>query len=280
MARFSFLFPSPQRMAQEITAATALGVFLGVIGPFGSFYGGGVELRIAYWTLNIWTGYAIMSVTARLSVRVADEVDVPSWFSLGVGVALGAIPLTLVIHVMSFFIWPPARRAPDPIPNLYVQCLALAEPFTFAYALLLGGGVIPKSTRAGRGAKARRTEASGAEDGAAPVDDVAAGAQAAPFLSRLPGRLGQDLLCLTMEDHYVRAHTALGSDLVLIPLKQALTELADLEGLKVHRSAWVARSAVQETVQRDRSVALRLKNGLLVPVSRTSVARLKEAGWL
>jgi DNA-binding LytR/AlgR family response regulator len=100
------------------------------------------------------------------------------------------------------------------------------------------------------------------------------------FLDRLPGRLGRELLCLQMEDHYVRAHTPRGSDLVLISLKEALGDLQHVDGLQVHRSWWVRRSAVQGVTSKGRGVTLRLVNGLEVPVSRSSVAKLRGAGWL
>jgi DNA-binding LytR/AlgR family response regulator len=96
----------------------------------------------------------------------------------------------------------------------------------------------------------------------------------------LPPRLGHDLLCLQMEDHYVRAHTARGSDLILTPLKDAIAELGATDGLQVHRSWWVARAAVAEPVTSGRNLSLRLSNGLEVPVSRASVAKLRAAGWL
>ena len=46
-------------------------------------------------------------------------------------------------------------------------------------------------------------------------------------------RLAPNLLCLQVEDHYVRAHTASGSDLMLIALKDAIAELEGVEGLQV-----------------------------------------------
>ena len=48
----------------------------------------------------------------------------------------------------------------------------------------------------------------GGEDRAA--SDRRRGQPGGRFLDRLPPRLGRDLLCLQMEDHYVRAHTARG----------------------------------------------------------------------
>ena len=83
-----------------------------------------------------------------------------------------------------------------------------------------------------------------------------------------------------MEDHYIRLHTVGGSVLVLMPLSQAMKELGDLDGLKVHRSWWVARHAVTGVVEDGRNLRLRLKGGLEAPVSRTNVVRLRQAGWL
>jgi DNA-binding LytR/AlgR family response regulator len=82
-----------------------------------------------------------------------------------------------------------------------------------------------------------------------------------------------------MEDHYVRAHTDRGSELVLLPLKAALAEL-EVEGLQVHRSWWVARGAVTGAIQDGRNLRLQLLNGLEAPVSRASIATLRQAGWL
>ena len=82
-----------------------------------------------------------------------------------------------------------------------------------------------------------------------------------------------------MEDHYVRAHTMLGSDLVLLRLRDALGELDGIEGAQVHRSWWVARDAV-ESVERDgRSVRLVLPRGIAAPVARSRMAELTKAGW-
>jgi DNA-binding LytR/AlgR family response regulator len=83
-----------------------------------------------------------------------------------------------------------------------------------------------------------------------------------------------------MEDHYVRAHTRLGSALILIPLRQAVEELGGLPGLRIHRSWWVARHAVVGSMQDGRNVRLRLANGLFAPVSRGSVAAARAFGLL
>jgi hypothetical protein len=98
-----------------------------------------------------------------------------------------------------------------------------------------------------------------------------------------PGLLGASpaqVLCLQMEDHYVRVHTAAGSRLVLATLSQAVEALGRTRGLRVHRSWWVAEQAVAGAVADGRNLRLVLVNGLNAPVARSSVAAVREAGWL
>ncbi len=268
MDPYPSLFGTPREWAIDLALMTALGVFLGVIGPFGSFYGGGLELRIGYWVVNMWIGFIVVSTVVRLSIRAARRLDLPIWFAVGMGVAVGALPLALILGAFSARFWPPNHGRMTALLPMYAQTLAMSEPFSFAYYFL--------AVRGWRGAVEReRLAASGQTSETAPKPGAAAG-----FLDRLPPRLGRDLLCLQMEDHYVRAHTARGSDLILTPLKEAIAELGETDGLQVHRSWWVARAAVAGPVTRGRNLALRLSNGLEVPVSRASVARLRAAGWL
>ena len=97
---------------------------------------------------------------------------------------------------------------------------------------------------------------------------------------RLPPALGREILCLQMEDHYVRVHTPRGSTLVLMSLSQAMAGLQDVEGTRTHRSWWVARSAVEGVLEDGRNLRLRLTGGLEAPVSRARVGELRAQGWL
>jgi hypothetical protein len=268
MSETPSVFGTPREWAIDLAVMTAIGVFLGVIGPFGSFYGGPVELRIAYWVANMWIGFIALSTFVRLSARAAIRLDLPIWFVIAVGVAVGALPLAIALGFFSAWFWPPNHGRLTPLFTQYAQTLAMSEPLSFGYYFLVDRGW--------RGAAKRGWNA--APDPAPALRPAAAGGGG--FLDRLPPRLGHDLLCLQMEDHYVRAHTARGSDLILTPLKDAIAELGATDGLQVHRSWWVARAAVAEPVTSGRNLSLRLSNGLEVPVSRASVAKLRAAGWL
>ncbi|MGH7028744.1 LytTR family DNA-binding domain-containing protein, partial [Brevundimonas sp.] len=115
-----------------------------------------------------------------------------------------------------------------------------------------------------------------------PVETHAAAPGAAParFLDRLPPRLrGARLIAVQAEDHYLRLHTDAGSDLILMRLSDALTELEGLEGAQTHRSWWVARDAVASVARGDGRAALTLDGGSVAPVSRRYARALREAGW-
>ena len=266
MSESPSLFGTPREWASDLAIATAIGVFLGMIGPFGSFNGGPAELRIAYWVANMWIGFIVLSTVVRSSIRVGARLDLPVWFTLTVGVAIGALPLGLLVSWFSSWFWPGNHGRVSPLLIQYGQTLVISLPCAFGYYFL--------ADRSWRSAVDPAPQPRAAPS--APTNGEAGGG----FLDRLPPRLGRELLCLQMEDHYVRAHTAKGSDLILTPLKDAIAELGDTDGLQVHRSWWVARRAVAVPVAKGRSYALKLTNGLDVPVSRASVAKLRAAGWL
>lgn len=104
--------------------------------------------------------------------------------------------------------------------------------------------------------------------------------EAAPtpvLLRRLPSQARGQILCLNMEDHYVRVHTARATLLVLMRFSDAVGELEGLPGLRVHRSWWVAEQAIVDVERSARSTKVRLTNGQLVPVSQPYVQSLLQA---
>ena len=102
----------------------------------------------------------------------------------------------------------------------------------------------------------------------------------AKFLERLPAKLkGAELYAVEAEDHYLRLHTSLGQDLILMRLSDAISELEGLEGAQTHRSWWVAKDAVQDVERADGRATLTLKDGAEVPVSRGFARELRAAGW-
>ena len=96
------------------------------------------------------------------------------------------------------------------------------------------------------------------------------------FLTNLPIQKRGELFCLEAQDHYVRVHTDKGQHLVLMRLKDAVAMLEDAQGFQVHRSWWIAKSAVTETMRDGRKISFLLKSGIVVPVSRKWQSTAKD----
>lgn len=241
--------------AIELTACLATGALLGATGPFGSFLNDVLIIRIAYWVIVFLACGVALGLTIRTLAPRARKAGVPIWAWAPVLVLTIALPLAGFTRLVAIAFWPAIRDKVGAV-DWYGQTVLVCLIYLALHAAvrrwverptLPGGNPEPREPR---------------------------------ILSHLPPRLGSDLLCLSMEDHYVRLHTTHGSVLVLMALSQALQELGDMDGLQVHRSWWVARHAVTEVIEDGRKLRLRLVGGIEAPVSRASVARLRQAGWL
>lgn len=234
-------------LAAGLAVATAVGLILGVIGPFGSYLNGTLPARLAYWVVCLWAGWLAFGFSLpRLAAFAQGRL--PLWFWAPLAVAVLAVLPAAISRSLALRLWPIVGQVGW--LEWYGQCLLVSAMVTAAVLWL--------NRDAGDGAVA---------DAADPRE-------------RLPARLGRDLVCLQMEDHYVRVHTTQGSALVLMSLSQAMAGLQDIEGVQTHRSWWVARSAIVGVVEDGRRLRLRLKGGLEAPVSRARIGRLREEGWL
>jgi len=256
---------SPRDGAISLAAVTAVGVALALLGPFGTFLNGGLGVRLAYWIGLLWISILFYLPSLWAGFRLSFRFDLPPWFALAAAVVIASVPMAGVSRFAARLVWTRFVAGMSPL-DWYGETVIVAGPLCFTYAAAKG---LLRTRRPGR---------SDAPEPISPPKDE--DASRLRFLARLPPRLGRDLLCLQMEDHYVRAHTAAGSDLILIPLHQAVAELGGLEGLQVHRSWWVARHAVMDVERDGRSVRLKLRNGVTAPVSRRAVAALKAAAWI
>ncbi len=244
---------------QQFTLVVLMGALLGILGPFATFERLPLDRRLTYWLVccvGVWLCILPMGEgVRRLCVRWSWSLSLPQ---VAVAAALlGALPGTAVV-------WGISRWASLPPPMGPLEL--------YAYVALISlAATLPLSLYLGRPAPAEGRPA--AEPPSSPPAEV-------PFLARIPPHLGGDLLAVEAEDHYLRVHTALGSDLILMRLSDALRELEGIEGLKVHRSWWVARSALARVDRTGQRACLILVTGQKVPVSRSQLPALKAARWL
>jgi len=68
--------------------------------------------------------------------------------------------------------------------------------------------------------------------------------------------------------------------MVLMSLSEAAELVPPDAGLRVHRSWWVAQSAIAGSEKSGRDTKIVLETGLRVPVARGRAAQLKDAGLI
>lgn len=99
------------------------------------------------------------------------------------------------------------------------------------------------------------------------------------LLRRLCDENVGDVLRLSASDHYVEVVTTEGSEVLRLRFTDAIDEMEPVEGYCVHRSHWVARSAIVGVERKNaHKLFLRLANGDRVPVSRKYRPGLEDAG--
>lgn len=101
-----------------------------------------------------------------------------------------------------------------------------------------------------------------------------------PILSRLPMEKRGALVAISVEDHYVRIRTDKSEEMILMRLADAIKEVGQTAGLQVHRSHWVATAAVTSAKRTGDRAILTMSHGDDIPVSRTYIPAIKEAGLL
>jgi hypothetical protein len=281
-----------------------LGFLLGWLGV-GRTTGWPVAVSLVYWIglslAAVWAQtLGSMAVSALLRPRGA-----PLWFVLIAGQLLaGYVLLAPFVGVLLTTVaeWlPPGTHViteGSPLAMLAKRLpsnatLWLGLNLLFFYGLKMPRfGYVPPSRDREREvasppvptASDRSTTGTAATAQAAKAAEIATAcaeprvAAAPTFLSRMRAeRRGTCVLALRAEGHYLRVYTDAGSDLVLFRLSDAIVEMADEPGARVHRSWWVAERALSTERHGDR---VRLVNGVDVPVSRSYRVAARQRGWL
>ncbi len=250
---------------RQVPWVIGLGIVLGVIGPFGLYEATSLITRIVYFVIiGTLTWLQVIGVAALLaSLETFERWSIVSRMVLA-GV-LASVPSTLeIIAVHSWLVRPlPLAAAPHIFPQTAFLTVVISVAMGLFFELRLHGAADAERARVASVPEANPQSVTTLD-----------------FFRRVPPALGRDLLALEMEDHYLRIHTALGSDLILLRLRDALAELGPQRGRQVHRSWWVAESAVASTERDGARTLLVLRNSLKVPVSKSFRDQVKEAGWL
>ncbi len=268
-----------RKLIVDLSIMTVIGVVLALIGPFGSF-GDPLAIRLMVWLGLAYAGYFIYSPVGWVVAKLSRSLDLPELWLWVAGTLIATVPMAVIV-------WWLNQLGRSEIYVLNAQEALLH----YSYVLVIGAGITLLFHVIGRPVGPSKAAETGIEDRVeTAVADQSAPAKTEqtppeqatgnPLVDQLPAELGSDVIALEMEDHYVRVHTALGSELVLMRLRDAMVHIGHVEGRQVHRSWWVARGAVEDVTREGRNVRLMLARGIEAPVSRAQVSELKQAGWI
>ncbi len=238
-------------MGQPVTLAAlaAVGVVLGLAGPFGTERLLDLLPRTAYWLWIVAATYGAGAlVSAVLRARLAAW---PVWRSvLAEGIASGLVIALLVLasNALVFGWIPTGAELPEFLATLLV------------ITIIVNAGLHHLASQR-------------------PKDDPPPQTPPA-ILERLPLDKRGPLVALSVEDHYVRVRTVKAEVLLLMRLSDAMRETGDVAGGQVHRSHWVAWGQVTAARREGDRAILSMTWGGEIPVSRANVAKIREAGLL
>ena len=233
--------------------AIPLGLLLGFLGPFGSNPAYPTMTRYAFW-LGLTAAGAVAAVAADSLLPVARLRA--GALRIGAVALVSALPMTFVVAWTMSFLQPGRVFAPQQLPALFAAVAVIQLLIVYATT-----STVPTAADADTPSRApalSKTEA-----------NAIAAAFPPALLSRLPPRMGKDIIALETEDHYLRVHAVGGSALVLMRMADAAALLDPQLGAQVHRRWWVAQAAVVGLRTEGQKLVLSLVDGTLVPVGRT-----------
>ncbi len=92
----------------------------------------------------------------------------------------------------------------------------------------------------------------------------------------IPVQLRGELISLRAQDQLVKITTNGGEHLLRESLTKAIERIQNIDGIKVHRSHWVAKHAIRRLVKRNGRNLVILSNGEQIPVSEKRLATVQD----
>jgi len=96
------------------------------------------------------------------------------------------------------------------------------------------------------------------------------------LIASVPLDLGNDIIRMHAQDHYVEVVTTQGRSLLSEQFGECVEKLADLDGIHCHRSHWVRLAHVVDIKKKGSAYACLLSNGDEVPISRRKYSEFKS----
>lgn len=238
------------RNARAWALMLAIGIVLGLSGPYDTIDVLPFLPRLGYWTFAVVVAFLTGSFIGTTCEIILMRWHVKRWLVFPIVAAMIALVVAGEIILL----------------NWLVFNLPLFDPMN---ALILYGNTFVISLLVSIGLSLFAPPM--AKDGSSAIPRL---------LQRLPLEKRGALISVSVQDHYVDVFTDKGHELLLLRLSDAIAETAPIEGLQTHRSHWVAIDQVASAVRDGNKAILTLRDGRDIPVSRTYLNAIRDAGLL
>lgn len=234
-----------------LAALAGLAIVVGISGPFDTINAFDLPQRMAYWAVVVPMTYAA-GMMGSLLVEPALRATAVA-FKI-VGLSLGsALMVCLFLGLFNALI------------GLEFNLYEFALGFLSIYVICLVIDGMDHLIKA-----EQRPQ----------VDNAIPTALTPAILARLPLERRGALVAMTVQDHYVEVTTTKGKTLILMRLSDAIAECAPCQGLQIHRSHWVALDQIAAARRLGDAAVVILKSGVELPVARSRLSAVQQAGIL
>jgi hypothetical protein len=252
-------------LLSELLIVVSTGLFIGFMRPFGmdQFT---LLLSMSYWVFTCICGYFIYMPSIHLGHKyLAKNLTVP-WQRVAISSLLAGLLMSLLVPFIGWLFFNSPLQWADNFLLSLLNTLVIGSIITFFSILKTHVKLQKEQLELSKKVIEQHQQSSD-------INDI----QLEQFMALLPLEKRGSLLCLEMDDHYLKVHTDNGQHMLLMRLKDALIKLEGFPGLQTHRSWWVAIDAVVSVNKENRKMSLLLTNHVEVPVSRTFVEAVKAA---
>lgn len=242
--------------ARLLAFTATIAISLVVMGPFDTYSQMTLGERILYWPPLVFGSLLLATAVRAYSRHFYPDVEA-GWRCVGESAAMATLFTPVII------MWTHTINGPG-----YEMHFFSAQLWVIVAAVYMMISI-----------SVRLSDLSEAE---AKVEAVARPAEIRPRLYRRLSRpSAAPIVHLTVNDHYVELFQSDGAHhRLLLRFGDAVDEMDGVDGFCVHRSHWVARSAIRSVYREKGRDFVKLSNGTSVPVSRTYRPNLVKAGLL
>lgn len=221
--------------AHPVTLAALAGVavVVGISGPFGTLEAFALLPRLAYWAAVVPLTYGAGFLGTRMVHPYLPRG--PRALRIALAALGSAIAVGLVLGVLNTGL------------GLRQSLRELSLGFAAVYVICLVIETVGTVLQSHAAKNSPQTPA---------------------LLARLPLEKRGALLAISAQDHYITVITNKGREMLLLRLADAIREVAPVQGVQIHRSHWVALSAVAKVTRQGDGAEATLSNGETLPIAR------------